>query len=75
MSYIYSLLSIWVFVLLGVEGIKAFRANPYFAYVRNTLERLEKHRQLTIGIQCQHISNTDMELPPGHSPLHHCPHT
>lgn len=23
--------SVWVFVLLGAEGIKAFRANPYFA--------------------------------------------
>lgn len=25
-------LSIWVFVLLGVEGIKAYKANPHFAY-------------------------------------------
>lgn len=23
--------SIWVFVLLGAEAIKAFKANPYFA--------------------------------------------
>lgn len=23
--------SVWVFVLLGVEAIKAYRANPYFA--------------------------------------------
>ncbi len=24
--------SVWVFVLLGIESIKAFRTNPYFAY-------------------------------------------
>ena len=24
--------SVWVFVLLGVEGIKTFKANPHFTY-------------------------------------------
>ncbi|KAM0797257.1 rhomboid protein 2 [Usnea florida] len=29
--------SVWVFVLLGAEGIKAFRANPYFAIGTNRI--------------------------------------
>lgn len=46
--------SIWVFVLLGIEGMKTFKANPYFVYVQlcftpiNELSTLQyKHNQNT----------------------------
>ena len=32
-----SLDSVWVFVILGVEAIKQFRANPYFAIGDNRI--------------------------------------
>ncbi len=31
------IISVWVFVILGVEAIKAFRANPYFALATHGL--------------------------------------
>ena len=51
--------SVWVFVLLGAEGIKAFRANPFFAcaYLNSFLRLL----QLTCTCKYWHKSNTDVD--------------
>ena len=51
--------SVWVFVLLGAEGIKAFRANPFFAcaYLNSSLRLL----QLTCTCKYWHKSDTDVD--------------
>lgn len=51
--------SVWVFVLLGAEGIKAFKANPYFAcaHLHPSLRLL----QLTGECKYWHKSNTNVD--------------
>lgn len=51
--------SVWVFVLLGAEGIKAFRANPYFACAHShpSLRLL----QLTCIRKHRHKSDTNLD--------------
>ena len=61
--------SVWVFVLLGAEGIKAFRANPYFAC--DTLHPSLLLLQLTHIRKHWHKSDTNVVHPTPGTYLRH----
>ena len=66
--------SIWVFVLLGVEAMKAYRANPYFVYVASILCPQAAHTFLLTETRPQHRHHPHSHLdhPPCPPPLRLC---